>query len=71
VVSPGYSAENSYVFLVEDPERTQPRRVGHEVIDTVEMPLEEALLRDGWIRDMRTALALSLYFVMKNFHGYR
>jgi ADP-ribose pyrophosphatase len=73
VVSPGYSTEYSYVFLAEDPERTQPRREDHEVIDTVEIPLGEAfeMLRGGRIRDMRTALALSLYFMVKNFHGYR
>jgi ADP-ribose pyrophosphatase len=73
VVSPGYSTEYSYVFLAEEPERTQPRREGHEVIDTVEIPLGEALemLRGGRIRDMRTALALSLYFMVKNFHRHR
>jgi ADP-ribose pyrophosphatase len=72
-VSPGFSTEYSYVFLAEEPERTQPRREEHEVIDTVEIPLEEAfeMLRGGRIRDMRTALALSLYFMVKNFHGYR
>jgi hypothetical protein len=43
------------------------------VIDTVEIPLGDAfdMLRGGRIRDMRTALALSLYFVVKNLHGYR
>jgi hypothetical protein len=43
------------------------------VIDTVEIPLGEAfeMLRGGRIRDMRTALALSLYFMVKNFHGHR
>ncbi len=73
MVSPGYSTEYSYVFLVEEPEKAQPRREGHEVTDTVEIPLEEAfeMLRSGRISDMRTALALSLYFVVKNFHGYR
>jgi hypothetical protein len=71
VVSPGYSTEYSYVFLVEEPEKTQPRREGHKVTDTVEIPLEETSLRDGRIRDMRTALALSLYFMVKNFHGHR
>jgi hypothetical protein len=71
VVSPRYSTEYSYVFLVEEPEKTQPRREGYEVTDTVEIPLEEASLRDGWIRDMRTALALSLYFMVKNFHRHR
>jgi hypothetical protein len=55
-VSPGYSAEYSYVFLVEEPEKTQPRQEGHEVTDTVEIPLEETSLRGGWIRDMRTSL---------------
>jgi ADP-ribose pyrophosphatase len=73
VVSPGYSTEYSYVFLAEEPEKTQPRREEHEVIDTVEIPLEEAfnMLRGGRIRDMRTALALSLYFMVKNFHRHR
>jgi hypothetical protein len=71
VVSPSYSTEYSYVFLVEEPEKTQPRREGYEVTDTVEIPLEEASLRDGRIRDMRTALALSLYFMVKNFHRHR
>jgi len=43
------------------------------VIDTVEIPLGEAfnMLRNGRIRDTRTALALSLYFMMKNFHWHR
>jgi hypothetical protein len=43
------------------------------VIDTVEIPLEEAfeMLRGGRIRGMRTALALSLYFMVKNFHRHR
>ena len=73
VVSPGYSTEYSYVFLAEEPEKTQPRREEHEVIDTVEIPLGEAfnMLRGGRIRDMRTVLALSLYYMVKNFHRHR
>ncbi len=72
-VSLGYSTEYTYVFLAEEPEKTQPRREGHEVINTVEIPLGETfeMLRGGRIRDMRTALALSLYFMVKNFHRYR
>jgi ADP-ribose pyrophosphatase len=68
VVSPGYSTEYSYIFLAEDPERARPRQEEYEVIETLEIPLSEAfeMLRSGHIRDMRTALALSLYFMKKN-----
>ncbi len=67
VVSPGYSTEYSYIYLAENPERVPPRREEYEVIDVVEIPLSRALemLKSGQIRDMRAALALSLYHLKR------
>jgi ADP-ribose pyrophosphatase len=56
----GYSDEVIYVFIAEDLTPGEVKFVDGEFIETIRLPLEEALdmVRRGEIRDMKTIAAL-------------
>lgn len=61
--TPGYTNEKIYLYLARDPRQGEQRLDEGEYLSVLRVPLKEAfaMLRDGRIKDAKTAVALLLY----------
>lgn len=66
--APGYSSEVLHFYVAYDPEPVGMKPEEYEIIEPIKLSLEEAykMVLENKIKDMKTALAISLYKIKKS-----